>query len=80
MARLFVHGYGKDETPFFQTEGPAGAEARFVVSEAHGRVYGFGLFGTVDGLDDAVTEREKKTRGKEAEVERGADAWFEKVD
>lgn len=80
LARLFVHGYGKDNSPFFQTEGPAGAEARFVVNEADGRVYGFGLFGTIDGLEDGITDRERRTRGKTAEIERGADTWFMRMD
>lgn len=79
MVRIFVEGYGQDTTPFFQTEGPAGVEARFVFEEETGRVYGFGLFGGIDGLEDGITERERRAKGKVGEVEMGADVWFEKT-
>jgi hypothetical protein len=66
---LFPEGYGKDKTPFAMMSG--GAYGKFVVED--GEVLGFGLFGTVDGVEETPRQRWGKT------IEEQADVWFTKM-
>lgn len=66
---LLPEGFGRNKTPFEVSV--ADAEAKFVVRD--GTVLGFGLFGTVDGVNITERMRTKTT------VQEQADTWFDKV-